>query len=230
MRSCKKRVAIVDYGMGNLFSVQQACEHVGLEAAITSSAQAILSADGVILPGVGAFGDAMATLAQRDLIGVLRDVADSDKPFLGICLGMQLLMTESHEFGRHEGLKILEGDVVRLAETRPEDGRIVKVPQVGWNRIRQINGRPWDDSWLAGLADGTFMYFVHSFYVQPADPSLICATTRYGQTTFCSSLRRGNVLACQFHPERSGPQGLQVYANFGAALQRPVAESRVSTR
>lgn len=224
----RPHVAIVDYGMGNLFSVKQACAHVGLEACITSDKETIVAAAAVILPGVGAFGDAMETLVSRDLVGVLRDLAASGKPLMGICLGMQLLMSESEEFGRHKGLDILSGEVVRLADGRLDGTRALKVPQVGWNHIWKVHGRSWEDSWLAGLEDGAFLYFVHSFYVKPADPSLVCSTTRYGPTTFCSSLRHGNVFACQFHPERSGPQGLRVYANLAAALSRSTATSEVS--
>lgn len=206
-------VAIVDYGMGNLFSVQQACERVGLRARIASSPEACAGAAAVILPGVGAFGDAMAALAQLGLADALRDLAASGKPMLGICLGMQLLMSESQEFGRHRGLGIVEGEVVRF-----DCG--LKVPQVGWNRIHRDGPGSWDGSWLEGLQDGEHMYFVHSFYVKPADPRVARSRTRYGSVDFCSSLQQGNVLACQFHPERSGPQGLHLYRNLAAWLTR----------
>src|SRR3990172_79408 len=158
------RVPIVDYGMGNLFSVKHACEAVGLKAALVSSAQDILSAVGVILPGVGAFGDAMEALARLDLVSVLLDIAASEKPLVGICLGMQLLMTGSHEFGWHRGLGIIEGEVVRLEPSVSCGDTRLKVPQVGWNRIYEISNGSWKDSFLEGLKDGEFMYFVHSFY------------------------------------------------------------------
>ena len=206
------RVAIVDYGMGNLFSVQQACAHVGLEATITAESRRLLTADAVILPGVGAFGDAMAELTRRDLVVPLREVVASGKPVLGICLGMQLLMRESDEFGRHNGLGFIEGDVVRLTGS--------KVPQVGWNRIWLANQGSWGGTLLGDIPEGTYLYFVHSFYVKPADPAVVCATTRYGDVEFCSSVRRGPVFACQFHPERSGPAGLQMYRNFAVQVQR----------
>lgn len=212
------QVAIVDYGMGNLFSVKHACEHAGLSATITSSRDALLSASAVIVPGVGAFGDAMEALRARDLVPVLRDVADSGKPLLGICLGMQLLMAESHEFGVHRGLGIIPGDVVRLAAGLDAHAGRVTVPQVGWNRLRRRPGAAWEGSPLQGLPDGAFMYFVHSFHVRPADASMVLSVTRYGSTEFCSSLRRGAVFACQFHPERSGPLGLQIYRTVAESL------------
>ena len=219
------QVAIVDYGMGNLFSVKHACEAVGLKAALVSSAQDIFSAVGVILPGVGAFGDAMEALARLDLVSVLLDIAASEKPLVGICLGMQLLMTGSHEFGWHRGLGIIEGEVVRLEPPVSCGGTRLKVPQVGWNRIYEISNGSWKDSFLEGLKDGEFMYFVHSFCVKPGDSSLLLSTTRFGDIEFCSSLRRGNVFACQFHPERSGLHGLCIYRNLAARIAQSTAEA-----
>lgn len=219
-----KTVAIVDYGMGNLFSVGQACRHAGLRSVITSSREEILNADAVILPGIGAFGDAMNTLRKLDLVEVLREVAASSKPLVGICLGLQLLMTESFEFGRHEGLGLIAGQVVRFDQPAEGD-RKLKVPQVGWNRVAQeglaVNGRgsPWAGSLLDGVADGAFMYFVHSYIVRPEDPAVIFSTSDYGQIRFCSSVRRDNIFACQFHPERSGSEGLKIYHNLAARLE-----------
>lgn len=208
-------VAIVDYRLGNLFSVQRACEFAGLKAHITSSPEVILRADAVLLPGVGAFGDAMATLRQLDLVSVLHEVAVSGKPLVGICLGIQLLMTESYEFGRHRGLGLIEGVVHRFDE--PEEyGRRLKIPQVGWNRIRAV--QEWRGSLLDGVPDNSYMYFVHSYIVHPQDQSVVISTTRYGDTEFCSSLRLGNVFACQFHPERSGAAGIRFYQNLQRTL------------
>lgn len=224
------QVAIVDYGMGNLFSVKQACEHVGLRTAITASAGEIQAADAVILPGVGAFGDAMETLKKLDLVSVLVDLAASPKPLLGICLGMQLLMTESQEFGKHRGLGIVEGEVLRLeaGEAGETGSRTLKVPQVGWNRIYpavpSASGGPgagdanWDMPLLAGIPGGEYMYFVHSYYPRPADARVVVSTTSYGPLEFCSSCRQGNVFAFQFHPERSGGQGMSIYRNLAAML------------
>jgi imidazole glycerol-phosphate synthase subunit HisH len=209
------RAAIVDYGMGNLFSVKHACRAAGLETFVTSSKEEILTSAAVILPGVGAFGDAMEALHRLDLVSVLKDVVAAGRPLLGICLGMQLLMTESHEFGRHRGLGLIEGEVLRFEG--PRDGsRPLRVPQVGWNRLQRPVGVAWSGGVLDGLEDGEFMYFVHSFYAKPADRSVVLAVSHYGQIEFCSGLRRGRVAACQFHPERSGPEGLKIYKNFAA--------------
>jgi len=214
-------VAIVDYRLGNLYSVQQACAYAGINATITSNKQTILNADAVILPGVGAYSYAMETLQRLDLVNVLCDIATSDKPLIGICLGVQLLMTESFEFGRHKGLGIIEGQVVPF--DHPHEGdRTLKVPQIGWNRICRAEGVLWDGTLLDGFADGEYMYFVHSYIVQPHDPSVILSTSRYGQIEFCSSVQRGNVFACQFHPERSGNAGIGMYLNLAAQIKQIV--------
>jgi imidazole glycerol-phosphate synthase subunit HisH len=221
------RVAILDFGLGNLFSVKQACEYVGLQAHITAARRDIQSADAVILPGVGAFGDAMANLRKLDLVELLRDVAASDTPLMGICLGVQLLMTESYEFGCHQGLGIISGPVVHFDNPR-QDGKILKVPQVGWNRIYRGQGNrtaavdPWAGTPLDGLAEGECMYFVHSYIVQPEDPAVILTTTRYGDMEFCSGLRMGNTFAWQFHPERSGPEGLRMYSNLARLVRKRI--------
>ena len=217
------KVAIVDYGMGNLFSISQACQHVGLDVIISASRQEILEADAVILPGIGAFGDAMATLKRLDLVDVLQEVAAAGKPLVGICLGLQLLMTESFEFERHQGLGIIKGQVVRF--DHPKEGeRRLKVPQVGWNSIHQTNvkqngnGNSWADSPLQQIREGEFMYFVHSYIVQPEDANVVLSTSRYGQIEFCSSIRTRNIFACQFHPERSGTEGLKIYRSLAASI------------
>ena len=221
-------VAIVDFGLGNLFSVAQACRAAGLQATITHDRHVIEQADAVILPGVGAFGDAMDTLRRRDLVGVLRDTPSRGVPLIGICLGVQLLMTESREFGRHAGLNVIAGEVVPLGRPQ-EEGRTLKVPQVGWNRIHAAGGiERWSATPLEGLHDGEFMYFVHSFVVQPEDRSVVQSTTIYGDVEFCSSVSRGPIFACQFHPERSGRRGLRVYQNLRQMMAVSVAERRTS--
>ncbi len=215
------KIAIIDYGMGNLFSVKHACAHAGLDAEITTDKETIVHASAVILPGIGAFRDAMDTLRKFDLVAVLRDVIESGKPFMGVCLGMQLLMRESNEFGMHRGLGIIEGDVVRL-QSQDENARPLKVPNIGWSRIRQV--RYWKGSMMEDVPDSSFMYFVHSYYVRPADPSIVLSTSRFGQLEFCSSVSKGNIFACQFHPERSGPDGLAIYRRFAAATNPVMVE------
>jgi imidazole glycerol-phosphate synthase subunit HisH len=212
------RVVIVDYGMGNLFSVLHACQQVRLDATITASKEEIVAADAVILPGVGAFGDAMNALRRLDLIGVLKDAAQADKPFLGICLGMQLLMTESYEFGCHKGLSIVMGSVGRFKNPEPANGNIFKVPHVQWNQIREVGEKSWSDTLLRGIQCGSFVYFVHSFYCIPENQEHVLSNSIYGDAEFCSSLEQGNIFLCQYHPERSGPIGLKIYENFSARI------------
>jgi len=215
-------VAIVDYGLGNLFSVKQACMTAGMAARITSDKGDIAAADAVILPGVGAFGDAMAALQQLDLVNMLRDLAGAGKPLIGICLGLQLIMEYSTEFGDHRGLGIVPGHVTKFAGSR-EANRVLKVPQVGWNHIYRPGGTvgdPWEGTPLVGLEEGCCMYFVHSFYAVPDASAVLLSVSRYGDTEFCSSLRYGSVFAFQYHPERSGEHGLQVYRNLSSMLKR----------
>jgi imidazole glycerol-phosphate synthase subunit HisH len=211
------QVAIVDYGMGNLFSVRQACERAGLHNSITNSKKVISEASAVILPGVGAFGDAMQILERLNLVRVLQDFAATGRPIAGICLGMQLLMTESHEFGRHRGLGLIEGEVVRLPETI-QGNKKLKVPHIGWSRIYSARDRGWKGSLLEGLVDGTFMYFVHSYYPKPSADGVKLSFSRYGGFEFCSSVDKGNIFGCQFHPERSGNHGLSIYARLAARI------------
>jgi glutamine amidotransferase len=226
--SLNPRVAIVDYGMGNVFSVMCACACAGLRAFITSDRHHLQEADGVILPGVGAFKDAMESLIERDLVSPLKDVAASGRPLFGICLGMQLLMTESLEFGCHRGLNVIEGQAVRLRGGRQEE-RLLKVPHIGWSRIRPARaGEGWDGSPLSTVQPGSFMYFVHSFHVQPVDAGCRLAETTYGDEIICSSIQRANVFACQFHPERSGPDGLEVYRGLAARLQQSMKASWIN--
>ncbi len=212
------RVAIVDYGMGNLFSVSRACEHVGLRAIITPDADAVVSADAVILPGVGAFGDAMRALDELGMSDAIRTAAAAGTPVLGICLGLQLLMESSSEFGTHQGLGLIPGDVVPFDHPREGD-RVLKVPHVGWNRVWRAGEGAWDGTLLSETPDGVHQYFVHSYYVRPSDERNIAALTRYGDVEFCSAAKADNVFACQFHPERSGAQGMHMYERFAATVR-----------
>jgi imidazole glycerol-phosphate synthase subunit HisF len=217
-------VAIVDYGMGNMYSVKNACERVGLNALITSSSEDIMSADAVILPGVGAFGDAMISLKELDLVEPLRAVARSSKPFFGICLGMQLVLSDSYEFGHHKGLDIIKGSVLRFKDPKDSSGKHLKVPHVGWNSIRMPTeaGGVWKTPMLEGVQEGELMYFVHSFHAEPLDKRLVMSVSRYGDKDFCSSFQFGNVFACQFHPEKSGSFGLSMYWNFVDWIRKTV--------
>jgi glutamine amidotransferase len=197
-------IAIIDYGMGNLRSVQKGFEKVGHQAIVTSDPAQLAAADKVILPGVGAFEDAMAELRSRGLIGPIHAAIDSGKPLLGICLGLQLLFDVGYENGRHQGLGVLAGDVVKF--DLPPD---YTVPHMGWNQLA-IRRRP---PVLEGLADGTYAYFVHSYYVVPGDAQIIATETDYGGP-FCSMIWRDNIYATQFHPEKSQSDGLRMLKNF----------------
>lgn len=213
-------VAVVDFGMGNLFSVQQALARAGLESVLTDDPVVIDRASAVVLPGMGAFGDAMAELHRRGLVEPVRRAAKSNKPFLGICLGLQLLFEESAEFGRHEGLGVIRGKVVRF-ESPVQDGVPLKVPHVGWTAIYTPQSKPtaWDETPLAGIPEGTRAYFVHSFYAVPSAASVVVAVSRYGQLEYASAVNHQNVFACQFHPEKSGAPGIEIYSNFGKSIR-----------
>lgn len=206
-------IAIIDYGMGNLRSVQKAFEAVGHQAVVTRDARAIGDAGHVVLPGVGAFGDCMANLDRYGLIEPVRRAVQSGKPFLGICLGLQLLFTESEEFGRHQGLNLIPGSVRRfpsgLGQAAGAGTGHLKVPHMGWNEVRVTQAAPP----LRGLEGGAYLYFVHSYYVEPQDPTLASTVTDYG-LPFVSSIWRDNVFACQFHPEKSQAVGLRLIRNF----------------
>ncbi|MDH5739069.1 MAG: imidazole glycerol phosphate synthase subunit HisH [Nitrospira sp.] len=199
-------IAIIDYGMGNLRSVSKAFEAVGHQAIVTREGSSIQNASHVVLPGVGAFGDCMAHLDQYGLIDPIRAAIQSGKPFLGICLGFQLLFTESEEFGRHEGLNIFPGKVRGFSKDRT-----LKVPHMGWNQVHVQRSCPLFEE----IADGTDWYFVHSFFVDPEDKQITATTTTYG-IPFTSSIWKDNVVACQFHPEKSQAVGLRLIKNFGA--------------
>ena len=203
-------IAIVDYGMGNLRSVQKGLEHVGCEARVTRERQQIVSAQGVVLPGVGAFNACMENLRRFGLVEPIRQVVLQKKPFLGICLGFQLLFTESEEFGPQKGLDLFPGRVVAF---RPENG--LKVPHMGWNRI----GKKKESPFLEGISDGDFVYFVHSYYVAPDDESIVATTTDYGNS-FVSSIATDHLFACQFHPEKSQEIGLCILANFARFAEK----------
>lgn len=202
-------IAIIDYGMGNLRSVQKGFEKVGFEAVVTADPAVVLAAERVVLPGVGAFRDCIRNLEQGGFVEPILKVIAQGRPFLGICLGLQLLFTESEEFGLHKGLGIVPGRVVRFPDVMTEGGEKLPVPHMGWNQIGFKQPSPL----FGGIADGSNVYFVHSYYVQPDDPAVVAATCDYGRE-FCAAIRRDNLVATQFHPEKSQAVGLAMLKNF----------------
>jgi glutamine amidotransferase len=206
-------IVVVDYGMGNLRSVVKGFEKAGVVAEITADPEAVAAADAVVLPGVGAFGKAMEHLRATGLDTAIIDAVAAGKPFLGICLGLQLLFTESEEFGPVRGLGILPGKVVRFFPEGAPAG--VKIPHMGWNSLQMAT----PTSVLAGIPQDEYVYFVHSYYVAPDDATLAATTTEYAGFRFTSSVTRGKLFACQFHPEKSGAMGLKMLKNFGALAQ-----------
>jgi glutamine amidotransferase len=197
-------IAIIDYEMGNLRSVQKAFERVGHTATITSDPAVLADAEKIVLPGVGAFRDAIAALKQRRLVEPIRKAIEGGKPFLGICLGLQLLFEKSYEGGEYEGLGIIPGKVVRF-----EVPAGYKVPHMGWNQL-EFRQRP---AIFDGIEEGAHFYFVHSYYVVPRDEAVVATETDYAKA-FCSSIYRGNLAAVQFHPEKSQAAGLKLLKNF----------------
>jgi glutamine amidotransferase len=206
-------VAIVDYGRGNLFSVRQAVSRVGGTPRLTADPEVVASAPRLILPGVGAFGDAMAGLRALGLAEAVKRYAASGRPLLGICLGMELLLDESTEFGRHDGLGLIPGRVDRLPE--PAAGSREKIPNVGWCALtKSDHGPAWRDSILSHIKAGDFVYFVHSFAAYPADPRHRLADIVFAGRAIAAVVTRDNVSGCQFHPEKSGDVGLAILASF----------------
>lgn len=223
MAEMKPRIAIIDYGMGNLRSVQKALERVGAEADVIASAAGAEGAAGLVLPGVGAFGQAMERLRAEGLDQLVKDWFLADRPFLGICLGLQLLFSESEEFGPVAGLGLVPGRVVRFAGPayQAQDGNPgLKVPHMGWNSLKVVKPHPV----VSGLPPGAMAYFVHSYYCVPDEPGWTAITTDHG-LEFTSAIGCGSVFASQFHPEKSGDVGLRMLANF-VALVRANSERR----
>ncbi len=197
-------IHIIDYGMGNLRSVQKAFEKLGVEATVCTKSSELADAQKLVLPGVGAFRDAINHLKDQDMVGPILDHIAAERSFLGICLGMQLLFDVSYEDGEFEGLGVIPGKVVRFEE-QPD----LKIPHMGWNSLQTANGSPL----LSGIPENSHVYFVHSYYVVPDDASVVATSTNHG-TEFCSSVARRNLFATQFHPEKSQSVGLQMLKNF----------------
>ncbi len=197
-------IAIIDYDAGNLKSVEKALHYLGEQTVVTRENREIQAADKVILPGVGAFGEAMEHLKRYELDKVIREVVEAQTPFLGICLGLQLLFAGSEEHGGAEGLHILDGEIVKIPA---KEG--LKIPHIGWNSLHlQHQGRLFE-----GIGEGAFVYFVHSYYLKAEQPQIVKASTEYGVCVH-ASVEQDNVFACQFHPEKSSSVGLQILRNF----------------
>ncbi len=213
--SGKDAIGIVDYGMGNLRSVGKALESLGFSTLVSGSGAELSRCRGIVLPGVGAFRDCMGNLRRQGLLPFLDDVLAEGRPFLGICLGLQVLFSESEEFGKHEGIGFFPGKVVRFpsgmkSPEGPGGGPSLKVPHMGWNRVEFTTDHPA----LRGIPSGTYFYFVHSYYVEPGEPGISACRSSYG-LEFTSGVEKGNLLAVQFHPEKSQVAGLALLANFG---------------
>lgn len=206
-----KKIAIIDYSLGNLFSVQQAFTQLGAATFITSNAEEIKSADGIVLPGVGAFAAAMDFLKVNKLDLAINETVQKGIPFFGICLGMQLLFEESEEFGATKGLGMIKGKIRKF--NSPDPAIKLHVPQVGWNTIQQA-GNDWKNSPLKEIPDNSFMYFVHSYYALPDQNEDVLCRTNYGGIDYCSAVLHKNIFATQFHPEKSGEKGLSIYKNW----------------
>jgi glutamine amidotransferase len=201
-------IAIIDYGMGNLRSVEKGFLKVGVDAKVVTDPRSVNDAEAIVLPGVGAFRDCMKNLDQMKLIEPILKSVRNGKPYLGICLGLQMLFTESEEFGVYKGLDVLKGKVVRFQVD-------LKVPHMGWNTVRLLGKPPIFD----GIKDESYFYFVHSYYVAPDDKGIIAGTTDYGMT-FTSMVWKDNIIATQFHPEKSQETGLKILKNFGDFVKK----------
>ena len=203
-------ILVVDYQMSNLFSVLRSIEKEGYTPKLTSDPNEIASASALILPGVGAFKAAMDNLKRLDLVDPIIDFIQSGKPFMGVCLGLHLLFEESEEFGSHKGLGIIQGSVKKFQQ---REGFKEKIPQIQWNNINP-SSISWQESPLKGIDKNAWMYFVHSYFVEPLDKNIILSETEYCGINYCSSIFQNNIFATQFHPEKSGKEGLTIYKNW----------------
>lgn len=210
----REKIVVVDYGVGNLYSVVRALEFCGAtNVCVSALAEDIISADKVVLPGVGAFGDGMRGLTERGLIKSLVEYAAEGKPLLGICLGMQMLASSSDEFGFHQGLALISGKVQKISN-QDCAGVLRKTPFIGWASLSRSEGCSWDKTILRSVDVGDSIYLVHSFYLVPDDPSDLLAAYSYGDDLITAAVQRGNVIGLQFHPEKSGQVGLRILREF----------------
>ncbi|MBI2020917.1 imidazole glycerol phosphate synthase subunit HisH [Candidatus Giovannonibacteria bacterium] len=205
-----KKITIVDYGVGNLHSLKRAVNFLGAAAEISEDAEDILNADALILPGVGSFEAGMRGLRVRGLTKAIQKFAQGERPVLGICLGAQIMLSRGQEFGSHEGLNLISGEVVHFPKLENNE----KIPHVGWNKIYPNTKTSWKNSILNSFDAQMEMYFVHSYILKPEKDENILSLTRYGGYEFCSAVKKGNIYGCQFHPEKSGEAGLEILKNF----------------
>lgn len=199
-------IAIIDYEMGNLKSIYKCLKHLNVDAIITDESEIILDADGVILPGVGAFGDAMMHLREKNLIPIINQIVAEKIPLFGVCLGQQLIFSKSYEMGEHDGLNLIKGEVILF-----DKKKVDKIPQIGWNNVEFVKN---DHFLVQGIPNNSYFYFVHSFYTLPQNKEHIVGITNYGEIEYCSIVCNDNIFATQFHPEKSSNNGIQIYKNF----------------
>lgn len=204
-------IAVVDYGVGNVKSICSAFDNQGAKPNLTRDPSQILQADGVVLPGVGAFGHGMEQLRKHRLDSILADVIEAGQPLLGICLGMQMLFDSSSEYGQHTGLGFIPGKILRLDERFQ---KLEKLPHVGWSQITRPDELSWEGTILSGVPEHENMYFVHSYFAEPTNLNHILSTTEFSEQHYCSTVKLGNIYGCQYHPEKSGPTGLRIINNF----------------
>ena len=210
----KQRITVIDCGSGNLFSVRRALENCEMgDVIVTDNPDEIMLADRLVLPGVGAFADCMKGVRERGFVEPLMAYAADNRPLLGICVGMQILVSSSDEFGFHEGLGLIPGQVRAIPNKSPE-GNAVKIPHIGWHKLQTISQTKWDDTILANTSSDSFVYSVHSFAVELENPENLLATYEYGGNRLTAVSRGGNIYGCQFHPEKSGPEGLEILRSF----------------
>ncbi len=199
-------ITIIDYEMGNLKSIYKCLKHLNVDAIITDESEIILDADGVILPGVGAFGDAMMHLREKNLIPIINQIVAEKIPLFGVCLGQQLIFSKSYEMGEHDGLNLIKGEVILF-----DKKKVDKIPQIGWNSVEFVKN---DHFLVQGIQNNSYFYFVHSFYTVPQNKEHIVGITNYGEIEYCSIVCNDNIFATQFHPEKSSKSGIQIYKNF----------------
>jgi glutamine amidotransferase len=209
----KKKIVIIDYGHGNLYSINQACVHVGYNPIISARLEDIISADSLILPGVGAFKVAMQELEGQKFIDPIKEFVKKGNYLMGVCLGMQLLFEQSEEFGIHSGLGLIEGKVAKFPNMN--ENLKIRVPHIGWNKLfLKDSAEIWKNSPLMEISENDFMYFIHSYYVSQIDNKYVLSNSNYQNIKFCSSVIKDNIFGFQFHPEKSSNKGLTIYKNF----------------